>query len=109
MLSFRIGFSLVSPTVVCAFLEMISGLDPSSVTTEPRYLKQDTVSKSIRTDLRGDAVGVVRVISLVFSALISIPKEAEVCWLAPPAPVLLLLSLRYHLQSVGLLLPFLRC
>ena len=42
-LSFHIGFSLVSIAVVWAILEMISSLDPSTVTTEPRYLKLDTV------------------------------------------------------------------
>ena len=43
-LSFHIGFSLVSVSVVWAILEMISGLHPSSVITEPRYMKLDTVS-----------------------------------------------------------------
>ena len=37
-------FRLVSAAVVCAILEMISALDPSSVTTEHRYLKLDKVS-----------------------------------------------------------------
>ena len=32
LLSFHSGFSLVSAAVACAVLEMISGLDPSSVT-----------------------------------------------------------------------------
>ena len=36
--SFHIGFSLVIAAVVWAILEMISGWDPSSVITEPRYL-----------------------------------------------------------------------
>ena len=40
LLYFQIGFSLqVSAAVVCAMLEIISALDPSSVTAEPRYLK----------------------------------------------------------------------
>ena len=38
-LSFQIGFNLVNAAVVCAILESISGLEPSSVITEPRYLK----------------------------------------------------------------------
>ena len=38
------GFNLVSAAVVCAILESISGLEPSSVITEPRYLKLVTVS-----------------------------------------------------------------
>ena len=41
---FHIDFSLASVAVVLAILEMISGLDPSAVTTEPRYLKLDIVS-----------------------------------------------------------------
>ena len=43
LLSFQIGFSLVNAAFVCAILESISGLEPSSVITEPRYLKFVTV------------------------------------------------------------------
>ena len=43
LLSFQAGFNLVSVAVVCAILEGISGLEPSSVITEPRYLKLLTV------------------------------------------------------------------
>ena len=43
LLSIQIGFSLVNVAVVCAILESISGLEPSSVITEPRYLKLVTV------------------------------------------------------------------
>ena len=43
LLSIQTGFSLVSAAVVCAVLESISGLEPSSVITEPRYLKLVTV------------------------------------------------------------------
>ena len=39
LLLFQPGFSLVNAVVVCAILESISGLGPSSDTTEPRYLK----------------------------------------------------------------------
>ena len=39
LLSFQTGFSLVNAAVVCALLESISGLEPSSVIVEPRYLK----------------------------------------------------------------------
>ena len=39
LLSFQTGFNLVHAAVVCAILESISGLEPSSVITEPRYLK----------------------------------------------------------------------
>ena len=44
LLSFQTGFSLVNAIVVCAILESISGLEPSSVMTEPRYLNLVTVS-----------------------------------------------------------------
>ena len=43
-LSIQTGFSLVNAAVVCVILESISGLEPSSVVTEPRYLKLVTVS-----------------------------------------------------------------
>ena len=39
LLSFKTGLNLVNAAVVCAILESISGLEPSSVITEPRYLK----------------------------------------------------------------------
>ena len=38
------GFSLVNAAVVYAILDSISGLEPSSVIIEPRYLKLVTVS-----------------------------------------------------------------
>ena len=44
LLSFQTGFNLVNAAVVCAILENISGLEPSSVITEPRYLKPVIVS-----------------------------------------------------------------
>ena len=72
LLSIKTGFSLVNAAVVCAILESISGLEPSSVITELRYLKIVTVKlQSIHSYLCVDATGVV--ISLVFSALISMP------------------------------------
>ena len=37
LLSFQTGFNLVNPAVVCAILENISGLEPSSITTELMY------------------------------------------------------------------------
>ena len=43
-LLFQIGFNLVNAAAVCAILESISGLEPSSVITEPRNLKLVTVS-----------------------------------------------------------------
>ena len=42
--SFETGFSLVNAAVVCAVLESVSGLEPSSVITEPWYLDLVTVS-----------------------------------------------------------------
>ena len=48
LLSIQTGFSLVNATVACAILESISGLEPSSVVTEPRYLKIVTVYPSFR-------------------------------------------------------------
>ena len=39
LLSLQTGFSLVNAAVACAILESISGLEPSSVLTEPTYLK----------------------------------------------------------------------
>ena len=60
LLSFQTGFSLVSAAVVCAILEGISGLEPSSVITEPRYLKLVTLKLlSIHFDLCVDATGVL--------------------------------------------------
>ena len=43
-LSFKTSFNLVNAAVVCAILESISASEPSSDTTEPRYLKLVTVS-----------------------------------------------------------------
>ena len=43
LLSFKAGFNLVNAAVVCAILESISGLEPSSVIIEPRHLKLVTV------------------------------------------------------------------
>ena len=43
LLSIQTGFSLVNAAVVCAILESNAGLEPSSVITEPRYLKLVTV------------------------------------------------------------------
>ena len=60
LLSFQTGFRLVNAAVVCAILESISGLDPSSVITEPRYMKLMTVSSlSFYFKLCVDATGFV--------------------------------------------------
>ena len=45
LLSDQAGFNLVSASVVSAILESVSGFEPSSNTTEPRYLKLVTVSR----------------------------------------------------------------
>ena len=58
LLSIQAGFSLVNAVVACAILESISGLEPSSVMNEPRYLKLVTVS-SFYFDLCVYATGVV--------------------------------------------------
>ena len=72
LLSFQSGFSLVNVVVVYAILESISGLEPSSVITEPRYLKLVTVSSVYPFTLISVLMPLVLfVISLVFSALIS--------------------------------------
>ena len=44
LLSFQTGFNHVNAAVVWANLDSISGLESSSVITEPRYLKLETVS-----------------------------------------------------------------
>ena len=61
LLSIQIGFSLVNVAVACAVLQSNSALEPSSVITEPRYLKTGDCLKllSIHFDLCVDATGVV--------------------------------------------------
>ena len=74
VLSFQTGFSLVHAVVVCAILESISGLEPSSIITELRYLKLVTVSSFCPFTLISVLMPLVSfVINLVFSALISLP------------------------------------
>ena len=75
LLSFQTGFNLVNAAVVCAILESISGWEPPSVITEPRYLKLVTVSSFCPITLISVSMPLVLfVISLVFLALISLPK-----------------------------------
>ena len=72
LLSFQTGFNLVNAVVVFAILESISGFEPSSYTTEPRYLKLVAVSSFCPFTLISVLMPrVVFVISLVFSELIS--------------------------------------
>ena len=67
------GFNLVNAAVAYAILESISGLEPSSDTTEPRYLKLVTVPSVCPFTLISVLMPLVLfVINLVFSALISI-------------------------------------
>ena len=74
LLSFQTGLILVNATVVCAILESNTGLEPSSVMTEPRYLKLVTVSSFCPFTLIYVLMPLVLfVISLVFSALIYMP------------------------------------
>ena len=61
LLSFLIGFKLVNAAVICAILESISDLEPSSVMIEPRYLKLVAVSSfcQFTFNICGDATCVV--------------------------------------------------
>ena len=47
--SFQTGFNLVNAAVARAILESISGLEPSSVTSVPRYSKPVTISSFCHT------------------------------------------------------------
>ena len=70
LMSFQTGFNFVNAAVVCAILENIADLEPSSVITEPRYLKFVTVSSFCPFTLISVLMPLVLfVISLVFSAL----------------------------------------
>ena len=72
LFSIQTGFSLVNVAIVCAILESILGLEPSLVITQPRYLKIVTVSSFCPLMLISVLMPLVLfVISLVFSALIS--------------------------------------
>ena len=72
--SFQIDLNLLSAAVVCAILESISGLEPLSVTTEPRYLKLVTVSSFCPFTLISVLIPLVLlVIILIFAALICMP------------------------------------
>ena len=73
LLSFQTGFNLVNAAVVCAILER-AGLEPSLVITEPSYMKLATISSFCPFTLFSVVIPLVLfVISLVFSALISMP------------------------------------
>ena len=59
LLSFQTGFNLVNVAVLSAIVESISGLEPSSVITEPRYLQLVTVSGFYPFNFSVDTTGVV--------------------------------------------------
>ena len=74
LLSFQTDFNLVNAAVVCAILESISGFEPLSVIIGPRCLKLMTVSSVCPSTVTPVLMPLVLVvISLVFSALISVP------------------------------------
>ena len=78
-MSFQKGFNLVSAAVVCAILTSISGLEPTSVIIDPKYLKLVTVSSLCPLTLTSALMPcVLFFISLVFSALISMPYDVDV-------------------------------
>ena len=78
LLSLQTGFSLVNAAVVCAILDSISGLEALSAITEPRYLKLVTISSFYPFILISVFMPLVLfVISLVISALISMPEAVE--------------------------------
>ena len=77
-LSFQITFSLVTAAVVWAILESTSGMDPSSDTIAPRYLKLHTVSSFLLSTVMSVLMPLVLfVINWVFSALVCMPYAVE--------------------------------
>ena len=71
LLFLQMGFSFVRAAVACAILERTSGLEPSSETTAPRYLKLVTVPNFCPVTLISLWLSfALFVTSLVFSALI---------------------------------------
>ena len=78
-LSFHMVLSFVNAPIVWAILDIISCFDPSSITTEPKYLKLWTVSSFWPPILTSKLIPLVLlVISLAFSALISMPYFVHV-------------------------------
>ena len=78
LLSFQTGFNLVNAANVCGILKSISNFEPCSDTNELRYLKLVTVSSFCPYTLISVLMPLVLfVISLVFSALISMPYAVE--------------------------------
>ena len=78
-LSFQMTFSLVTASVVWAILGSTSGLDPSSDTIAPRYLKLRTVYSFLLSMVMSVLMPLVLfVINWVFSALIYMPYAVKV-------------------------------
>ena len=78
LLQIQTGFILVNASVVCAILESILGLKPSSVITDPNYFKLVTVSSLYPFTLIIVLLPLVLfVISLVVWALTSLPYSVE--------------------------------
>ena len=79
LLSLRMGFSFVSDAVTCAILQRDFDLEPSSEITAPRYSKLVTVPNFCHfTFISLWMPRVLIVISLVFSALMSIIHLVQV-------------------------------
>ena len=79
LLYLQMGFSFVRAAVACAILERISGLEPPSETTAPGYVKLFTVPNTCPfTFISLWMPLALFVISLVFSALISISYCVQV-------------------------------
>ena len=77
-LSVQKTFSLVTAAVVCAILDSTSGLDPSSDTIAPRYLKILTVSSYLLSMVMSVLMPLaLLVINWVFSAQICMPYAVE--------------------------------
>ena len=106
LLSIQTGFSLVNAAVVRATLEGISGLEPSSVITEPRYLKLVTVLSFCPFTLISVLMPLLLfVIRLVFTALIPCRRLWRLCQDAQlnlPVHLPLPLSHQCHQQNGGL-------
>ena len=78
-LSFQMVLCLASAAVAWAILARMSGLDPSSAMIVPRYLNLLTQSNFSPLDLMSVLKPLVLlVITLVFSALICMPKAVDV-------------------------------
>ena len=79
LLSLQMGFSFVRAAVACAILERTSGLEPSSQTTAPRYLKLFKVLNFCPFTFISLWIPLALfAISFVFSALISILYRVQV-------------------------------